>query len=74
MIVGSGTNAYVIQDNFLVYGKGSEELTGIANNIYGKIRELFTGRFLRTVKETPVSRSEMPSVCRRGMRLLKVMC
>lgn len=38
VIVGSGTNAYVIQDNFLVYGKGSEELTGIANNIYGKIR------------------------------------
>lgn len=38
VIVGSGTNAYVIQDNFLVYGKGNEELTGIANNIYEKIR------------------------------------
>ena len=38
VIVGSGTNAYVIQDNFIVYGKGNEELTGIANNIYEKIR------------------------------------
>ena len=38
VIVGSGTNAYVIQDNFLVYGKGNEELTGIPNNIYEKIR------------------------------------
>lgn len=74
VIVGSGTNAYVIQDNFLAYGKGSEELTGIANNIYEKSGELFTGHFPQTAKETHVSRSEMPSVCRRGMRLLKVMC
>lgn len=37
VVVGSGSNAYVIEDNFLVYGKGAEELTGIANNIYGKI-------------------------------------
>lgn len=37
VVVGSGSNAYVIEDNFLVYGKGTEELTGIANNIYGKI-------------------------------------
>lgn len=37
VVVGSGSNTYVIEDNFLVYGKGTEELTGIANNIYGKI-------------------------------------
>lgn len=37
VVVGSGSNTYVIEDNFLVYGKGAEELTGIANNIYGKI-------------------------------------
>lgn len=30
-------NSYVIQDNFLVYGKLTEELDVIAENIYGKI-------------------------------------
>ena len=32
-IVGDGDTAYVIQDNFLVYGKGATELKQIANNI-----------------------------------------
>jgi hypothetical protein len=31
-IVGTGTNAYVIQGNFLVYGKSASELEIIANN------------------------------------------
>ena len=53
VIVGSGTNAYVIQDNFLVYGKGSEELTGIANNIYGKIREIIYRPFSADCKGNP---------------------
>lgn len=52
-IVGSGTNAYVIQDNFLVYGKGSEELTGIANNIYGKIRGIIYRPFSADCKGNP---------------------
>ena len=37
VIVGSGDNCYIIQDNFLVYGKGTTELTSIANNIYSII-------------------------------------
>lgn len=53
VIVGSGTNAYVIQDNFLVYGKGSEELTGIANNIYGKIRGIIYRPFSADGKGNP---------------------
>lgn len=53
VIVGSGTNAYVIQDNFLVYGKGSEELTGIANNIYVKIRGIIYRPFSADCKGNP---------------------
>ena len=37
VIVGDGSNGYVIEGNFLVYGKGSEELRTIANRIYEKI-------------------------------------
>jgi hypothetical protein len=53
VIVGSGTNSYVIQDNFLVYGKGSEELTEIANNIYGKIRGIIYRPFSADCKGNP---------------------
>ena len=38
VIVGGTSNPYIIEDNFLFYGKGTEELTGIANNILSKIR------------------------------------
>lgn len=31
--VGEGTNGYVVQDNFLVYGKSTEDLTTIATNL-----------------------------------------
>ena len=36
-IVGTGTNTYVIEGNFLVFGKSSSELERIAINIYGYI-------------------------------------
>ena len=36
-IYGIGDNCYIIQDNFLVYGKGTAELERIAENIYSKI-------------------------------------
>lgn len=36
-IYETGDNAYVIEDNFLVYGKSAEELNEIAKNIYNKI-------------------------------------
>lgn len=38
VIYGAGDNCYVIQDNFLVYGKSTAELNVIAENIYNKIR------------------------------------
>ena len=34
---GNGNNVYVIEDNFLVFGKETEELDGIAENIYDVI-------------------------------------
>ena len=37
LIYGSGNNCYIIEDNFLVYGKSSEQLSVIAANIYNKI-------------------------------------
>ncbi len=36
-IVGTGTNAYVIEGNFLVFGKSAAELQIIARNAYGYI-------------------------------------
>lgn len=35
--VGSGNNPYIIQGNFLAYGKSSAQLTTIATNIFGVI-------------------------------------
>lgn len=53
VIVGSGSNAYVIEDNFLVYGKGTEELTGIANNVLSKIRGIIYRPFAADCKGNP---------------------
>lgn len=36
-IHGTGNNGYIVQDNFLVYGKSSEELQTIAANLYSVI-------------------------------------
>lgn len=39
--VGSGTtfdNVYVVQNNFIVYGMNTEQLTAVANNLYNKIK------------------------------------
>lgn len=36
-IYGTGDNTYIIEDNFLVYGKNATELEKIAKNIYDKI-------------------------------------
>ncbi len=40
-IVGTGDDAYVIQDNFLLYGKGHEELSVIANKILNKVGGIY---------------------------------
>lgn len=36
-IYGDGDNCYIVQDNFLVYGKSTEELKSIATNLYSII-------------------------------------
>lgn len=36
-IYGTGTNCYTIEANFLLYGKGADELQQIATNVYGTI-------------------------------------
>ena len=53
VVVGSGSNAYVIEDNFLVYGKGSKELKGIAKNILSKIRGIIYRPFTADCKGNP---------------------
>jgi len=54
VIVGkNGDNMYVIEDNFLVYGKGSRELWDIANNIFNKITDIIYRPFDAEVKGNP---------------------
>ena len=38
---GTGDNCYIVQDNFLVYGKSSEELQTIAENLYSVISKVW---------------------------------
>ena len=44
--VGSGTNAYILKDNFLIFDKNDTAVTSVANNLYAKI----SGRFFRPAK------------------------
>lgn len=37
VIYGTGDNCYIVQDNFLTYGKSAEELQTIAENLYSVI-------------------------------------
>lgn len=53
VIVGTGDNAYVIEDNFLVYGKGTKELKGIAKNVLSKIRGIVYRPFAADCKGNP---------------------
>lgn len=47
-VVGSGSNAYVIEGNFLVYGLGSAELTKLAWSLY----DMIAGKSYRPAKIT----------------------
>lgn len=53
VIVGGTSNPYIIEDNFLFYGKGTEELTWIANNILSKIRGIVYRPFTADCKGNP---------------------
>ncbi len=55
VISGEGAdNVYVIQDNFLVYGKGTEELQGISDNIFN---------IIKTVSLRPVNVTAKGNLC-----------
>ena len=49
----AGANAYIIEDNFLVYGKSSDELEQIARNIFKVITKLVYRPFSAEVKGNP---------------------
>lgn len=51
--IGTEDNLYIVQDNFLVYGKSEEELVGIANNIFGRIRDIKYRPFNTKAKGNP---------------------
>lgn len=53
VIVGSGNNGYAIEGNFLVYGKGSDELKGIASKVYSKIKGIVYRPFSADCKGNP---------------------
>ena len=52
-IIGTGSSCYIIEDNFLVYGKGAEDLKNIAENIYGKISGIIYRPFECDAKGNP---------------------
>jgi hypothetical protein len=51
--VGTEGNTYIIQGNFLVYGKSADELTTIANNILSKIEGVIYRPFSADMKGNP---------------------
>ena len=53
-IIGEGgDNCYIIEDNFLVYGKSADELWRIANNIFNKIVHLIYRPYELEVRGNP---------------------
>lgn len=52
-IVGDGANTYIIEDNFLVYGKEPEELEEIANRTFDKIKTIQYRPMKVTLKGNP---------------------
>ena len=53
IIYGEGNNCYIIEDNFLVYGKSSEELTSICQKLYSKINKIVYRPFKGSIKGNP---------------------
>lgn len=52
-IVGTGTNCYIVEDNFLVYGKSAADLAQIANNLFSVITEISYRPFDADCKGNP---------------------
>lgn len=40
-IYGTGDNCYIVQDNFLLYGKSTEELNAVAKNMFSVIKDVW---------------------------------
>ena len=53
-IVGTGTNAFIIENNFLLFGKSTEDLTPIAQAIYDKISGVIFRPATMTVVGNPL--------------------
>lgn len=53
-IVGEGTNAFIIENNFLLFGKSTEDLTPIAQAIYDKISGVIFRPATMTVVGNPL--------------------
>lgn len=53
MIHGTGANTYIVQDNFLVYGKSSEELKVIAERLFSKINGVYYRPFKVALRGNP---------------------
>lgn len=52
-VYGDGTNCYVVQDNFLAFGKDSEELADICERLYQKICNITYRPFKAVIKGNP---------------------
>jgi len=52
-IYGTGTNTYIVQDNFLVYGKSAVELKQIANRLFTKINGAYYRPFKASLQGNP---------------------
>lgn len=52
-IVGTGTNCYIVEDNFLVYGKSAADLETIATNLFSVITDISYRPFKADCKGNP---------------------
>lgn len=52
-IVGDGSNTYIIEDNFLLYGKNQAELEDIASTLFRKINQIQYRPFKASLRGNP---------------------
>lgn len=52
-VTGKGNNCYIVEDNFLVYGKSSKELSRICRRLFGKLFGIQYRPFKAVVKGNP---------------------
>lgn len=52
-VIGKGNNCYIVEDNFLVYGKSSKELSRICRRLFGKLFGIQYRPFKAVVKGNP---------------------